>query len=45
MIRYQRDQDDEPMHNEENAASGVLVDEYGQPVGSAGGGKELSFAE
>ena len=33
------------MHSEENAASGVLVDLLGQHVGSAGGGKELSFAE
>ena len=30
MIRYQRDQDDEPMlSNEENGTSGMLVDEYG----------------
>lgn len=44
MIRYQRDQDDEPMlSNEEN--SGAQVDEYGQPVPSPGGSKELSFAE
>ena len=45
MVAYQRDQDDEPMHNEENGASGALVDEYGQPVASPGGHKELSFAE
>ena len=44
MIRYQRDQDDEPMlSNEENGDA--PVDEYGQPVASQGGSKELSFAE
>jgi len=55
MIRYQRDQDDEPMlSNEDNGGSGAGVDEYGQPLsspkhgGGGGGGpsgKELSFAE
>ena len=35
MIRYQRDQDDEPMlSNEESGAGGVMLDEYGQPVSS-----------
>ena len=43
MIRYQRDQDDEPMlSNEENG--GALVDEYGQPVSSKER-KELTFAQ
>ena len=35
MIRYQRDQDDEPMlSNEESGAGGAMLDEYGQPVSS-----------
>ena len=47
MIKYQRDQDDEPMlSNEENGASGgILVDEYGQPVPSPKAQKELTFAQ
>ena len=41
MIRYQRDQDDEPMlSNEENGASGgIILDEYGQPVPSPNAAK------
>lgn len=46
MIRYQRDQDDEPMlSNEENGASGMLVDEYGQPVPSPNAAKQLTFEQ
>jgi len=51
MIRYQRDQDDEPMlSNEDNGGSGAQLDEYGQPISSPNNatgpsGKELSFAE
>ena len=46
MIRYQRDQDDEPMlSNEENGASGMLVDEYGQPVPSPSAAKQLTFEQ
>jgi len=38
MIRYQRDQDDEPMLSQEDGGdSGVLVDEYGQPVSAPSG--------
>ena len=46
MIRYQRDQDDEPMlSNEENGASGMLVDEYGQPVPSPKAANKLTFEQ
>ena len=33
MIKYQRDQDDEPMH-EDHGGGRQQVDEYGQPVTS-----------
>ena len=44
MIRYQRDQDDEPMLSNEDQANGGEVDEYGQPVPSASQ-KQLTFEQ
>ena len=46
MIRYQRDQDDEPMlSNEESGAGGVMLDEYGQPIPSPNAQKQLTFEQ
>ena len=46
MIRYQRDQDDEPMlSNDEGTGSGQLVDEYGQPLPSPNAARQLTFEQ
>ena len=43
MIRYQRDQDDEPINENENGT--MMVDEYGQPVPSPNAQKQLTFEQ
>lgn len=48
MIRYQRDQDDEPMlsNDEQNhEEAGMAVDEYGQKVSSSNAAKQLTFEQ
>ncbi len=47
MIRYQRDQDDEPMlsNDEHHDEAGMAVDEYGQKVSSSNAAKQLTFEQ
>ncbi len=47
MIRYQRDQDDEPMlsNDEHHDEAGMAVDEYGQKVTKKKKKKQLTFEQ